>query len=132
MFITDFLTHIGLPESLVNFMQMRFKQTKGYLKDYPTDDMQFNITRGVPQGSALSGYLFILCLTPLFYLIEMNQNIQPIEVNLNYLHIKRNFTFPKTVAFADDLNILLTLNKQEDNVPEIEALKEYHRHKIFQ
>ena len=123
-YIVDFLTHLGFPKSLINFQKIRFKNTKGSLKDYPTDDMFFSITRGVPQGSALSGYLFILCLTPLFYQIEMCKNIKPIEVDLKYLYLDRKLAFPKTVAFADDLNILMTLSQQNNEVLEIETLKE--------
>ena len=69
IYILDFLSYIGLPEDIINFIRKLFKTTSGFLKNYQIEDLVFYIKRGIPQGSALSGYIFILCLTPLLHLI---------------------------------------------------------------
>ena len=126
-YILDFLQILGFPDTLIKFFQTRFMKTRGTLKDYLVDQTNyfFQISKGIPQGSALSGFIFILCLTPLLHMIEATNIIKPIEIDLQYMsYADQKLTFPKFSAFADDVNILVTIHKQGDSVPEIEALKE--------
>ena len=102
-------------------------RTKGTLKDYLVDQINFyfQISKGIPQGSALSGFIFILCLTPLLHMINASKKIKPIEIEFQYMNYpNEKLTFPKISAFADDVNILATITKQGELVPEIDELKD--------
>jgi exonuclease III len=62
----------------------------------------FNVERGVKQGDALSCSLFVLAIDPLIRNIEHNENIRPLELNVN-----NNETVKiKSVAYADDITII--------------------------
>ena len=129
-YVLDFLSYIGLPKNITAFMRKRFQNTQGFLKDYQVDSNFFCIKKGIPQGSALSGYIFILCLAPLLHLIEESSRIKQIEIDLHYLGSKNKISIPKVSAFADDLNIIMTVNEQNGVIPEIEELK--HIFKLFE
>ena len=96
------------------------------MKDYQIEDIVFYIKRGIPQGSALSGYIFILCLTPLLHLIQVNDKIEHIKFDKNYLGTNAMLSLPKVSAFADDLDVIMKINKLSNGlIPEIEELKKH-------
>ncbi len=55
----------------------------------------YTIKKGVKQGDALSCILFIMCIDPLLWNIENNDNIGRVEIN--------GYIAPKILAYADDV-----------------------------
>ena len=125
-FIIDYLDFLGFPKQILLFLEKRFSQTTGQLKDYESSTTQFLIEKGILQGSALSGFLFILCLNPLLHSIEKDTNITPIQINLNSLGLKKDhlIKLPVTSAFADDVNLILNIDFEQQTSPQIEAILE--------
>ena len=56
-------------------------------------------------------------------MIQADENIKPIEINLDYLGTSDKITLPKVAAFADDLNIITKLSEDNGKIVEIESLK---------
>ena len=111
-YIIEFLSYVGFPDRFTGFLKTRFQCTEGILKDYQTNKPPFKITRGIPQGSALSGFLFTLCISTLLHQIEQNKLIQGIQVDLRKIKPDLTLRLPKLGAFADDLNIIMTVTKK--------------------
>ena len=132
-YIIDYLTFLGIPKNLLQFLKNKFQMTTGILKDYMSLKGAFDIKKGILQGSALSGYLFILCLNPLLHMIEKEPKITPFEINTNMLGLKENITLslPKTSGFADDVNLITQLDFHNNSSPQmdeiIQTLKKFNR-----
>jgi hypothetical protein len=62
----------------------------------------YKINNGVKQGDALSCSLFILAMEPLIRNIISNDRIGAVRSN------RLDFTWPKVVAYADDITVLTT------------------------
>jgi len=60
----------------------------------------YDIKNGVKQGDALSCSLFILSIEPILRNIKKNVNINCVE------SVRLNYTWPKAVAYADDIIII--------------------------
>jgi hypothetical protein len=65
---------------------------------------KFKIKNGVKQGDALSCSLFILAIEPLIRNIENRVAITPVTCH------RLNFTWPKVLAYADDVSIIMNNN----------------------
>ena len=76
----------------------------------------FRIRRGVKQGDALSCILFIMCMEPLIRNIDSNQDIQAIE------SASLNNSLPKTYAYADDINCVVSVDSLQLIFNEYERL----------
>jgi hypothetical protein len=76
---------------------------------------KFKINNGVKQGDSLSCSLFILAIEPVIRNIENNANITAVTCN------RLNYTWPKVLAYADDVSIIM--NNRDNNVQE--AFLEY-------
>jgi hypothetical protein len=72
---------------------------------------RYKILNGVKQGDALSCSLFLLAIEPLIRNIERNTRIVNVRCN------RLNFTWPKAVAYADDISVIVT--NTNDSVKEI-------------
>jgi Reverse transcriptase (RNA-dependent DNA polymerase) len=66
--------------------------------------VSFQIKNGVKQGDALSCSLFILAIEPVLRNLQVNDNIQAITCN------RLNFTWPKVLAYADDISVITQNN----------------------
>ena len=76
----------------------------------------FRIRRGVKQGDALSCILFIMCMEPLIRNIDSNQDIRAIEST------SLNNSLPKTYAYADDINCVVSVDSLQLIFNEYERL----------
>ncbi len=62
----------------------------------------FRIRNGVKQGDALSCSLFLLAIEPLIRNIENNDQINKVRCT------RLNYTWPKALAYADDVSVVTT------------------------
>jgi len=60
----------------------------------------FKVSNGVKQGDALSCSLFLLAIQPVIRNLLHNDQITPLHSN------RLNYTWPKVVAYADDITII--------------------------
>jgi len=65
---------------------------------------RFKIKNGVKQGDALSCSLFILAVEPVLRNMQANETIIPVKCN------RLNYTWPKVLAYADDISVI-TVNR---------------------
>jgi hypothetical protein len=115
-YIVQVLERVGLT-SLVPIFWLLYKDLENDILINGRIGKGYKIKNGVKQGDALSCSLFILAMEPLIRNITENGTIQAV-------HSQRlNFTWPKLVAYADDITIL-THNRQEAVA---EIFTEYHR-----
>jgi len=61
---------------------------------------RFTIKNGVKQGDALSCSLFILAVEPVLRNMQANDRITAVKCN------RLNFTWPKVLAYADDISVI--------------------------
>ena len=75
-FMEALLKRMNLPDHFIESLFKHFKTVTARIKGHSTP--QFMIESGVPQGSALSGLLFILCLAVILRTITFKAGIRPI------------------------------------------------------
>ena len=111
-FIKEMLKRMNFPKSLSDSLMRHYGSVKSKVKNQDTDI--FDITRGVPQGSALSGLIFILCLAPILCAIESHPALlhpprQTVRSNSDqYASIGiKNDTWDIVIGYADDTRTVI-------------------------
>jgi len=115
-YIVRVLERVGL-KRLVPIFRLLYKDLENDIIINGRIGKGYKINNGVKQGDALSCSLFILAMEPLIRNITQNDTIQAVH------SLRLNFTWPKLVAYADDITIL-THNTQEAVA---EIFTEYHK-----
>ena len=110
-YLRKVLTHMRIPPSLINLIMLITTSLSAQviINDYLTE--RFPIGRGLPQGSALSAILFILCLEPLLAYARSHP-ITSTGINIiSYLETIRKAIL-QYLGYADDVIIPLTTPSQ--------------------
>jgi hypothetical protein len=100
-YITKILEQVGL-SNFVPIFRLLYRDLENDILINGQLGKKFHIKNGVKQGDALSCSLFILAMEPLIRNIENNNIIQNVHCN------RLNFTWPKAIAYADDISIVTT------------------------
>jgi len=98
-YLTKILEKIGLT-NFVPIFKLLYKDLVNDILINGKGGTKFKICNGVKQGDALSCSLFILAIEPVIRNMQVNEEIT--QINCNRL----NFTWPKVLAYADDITVL--------------------------
>jgi hypothetical protein len=115
-YITKVLNKVGLTQ-LVPVFRLLYKELSNDIIINGRIGKGYKLGNGVKQGDALSCSLFILAIEPLIRNITKNNSIKPVSSR------RLGFTWPKLVAYADDITILT--HNERDSVNAI--FEEYYR-----
>jgi hypothetical protein len=112
-FMFKCLRYFNFGESLVQWIQLFYRDAKGSIINNGHMSDFFGVKRGVRQGCPLSPYLFILCVELLSHSIENNPNI--IGITIKNIHFKQTL-------FADDASFFVngTRNSFENLIDTID------------
>ncbi len=113
-YIAKVLERVGLT-NFVSIFHLLYKDLENDILINGQLGNKFKIKNGVKQGDALSCSLFLLAMEPVIRNIENNAVIQAVRCN------RLNYTWPKALAYADDVSVLT--NNNDASVKEI--FKEY-------
>jgi hypothetical protein len=102
-YLKKILERIGLT-NFIPIFELLYKDLVNDIIINGNTGAKFNICNGVKQGDALSCSLFILAIEPVIRNIQANQEIIPVRCN------RLNFTWPKVLAYADDITVLTRNN----------------------
>jgi len=98
-YLCEILKRIGLT-NFVPIFQLLYKDLANDIIINGKAEVNFKICNGVKQGDALSCSLFILAIEPVIRNIQANDEIIPVTCN------RLNYTWPKVLAYADDITVL--------------------------
>ncbi len=98
-YLTKILERIGLT-NFVPIFKLLYKDLANDILINGKTGVKFNICNGVKQGDALSCSLFILAIEPVIRNIQANEDITQVSCN------RLNYTWPKVLAYADDITVL--------------------------
>jgi hypothetical protein len=115
-YILQVLRKAGLTK-MIPIFQLLYKDLKNDIIINGSIGRGYTIKNGVKQGDALSCSLFILAMEPLIRNITNNDRIGAVRSN------RLNFTWPKVVAYADDITVLT--NNEQGSVSAI--FEEYNK-----
>ena len=109
-FMENLLKRMNLPDHFLESLFRHFKTVRAKIKGQNTPE--FLIKSGVPQGSALSGLLFILCLAVILRTISNEAGISPIKrsgIKKKQHNFLREIGLPEStwsviISYADDTN----------------------------
>ena len=114
---------MNIPKKIIDSIKVLYKSIRMKIKGSETG--WFKIGRGVPQGSALSGLIFTICLAPILRRIKNDPMIPNLKRKDNGLRtcikkgdfeqskrvqVKRKWG--KSVTYADNATIMTKLNKE--------------------
>jgi hypothetical protein len=102
-YIEKVLERVGL-NNFVPIFQLLYRDLENDILINGQLGSKFQIKNGVKQGDSLNCSLFILAIEPVIRNIEHNTNIT--EVKCNCL----NFSWPKALAYADDISVITNNN----------------------
>jgi hypothetical protein len=102
-YIAKVLEKIGLT-NFVPIFKLLYKNLTNDILINGQANVGFQIKNGVKQGDALSCSLFILAIEPVLRNLQVNENIQAITCN------RLNYTWPKVLAYADDISVITQNN----------------------
>ncbi len=115
-YLAKVLTVVGL-DSFVPIFKLLYKGLENDIIINGEIKKGFKVNNGVKQGDALSCTLFLLAIEPVIRNIENNNRIRPVRC------ARLNYTWPTTVAYADDITVVT--HNEPDSVSQIFA--EYER-----
>jgi hypothetical protein len=98
-YIVQVLNHVGLTR-MVPIFKLLYKDLSNDIIINGRIGKGYKINNGVKQGDALSCSLFILAMEPLIRNITNNATIKAVKSD------PLNFTWPKVVAYADDVTVV--------------------------
>jgi hypothetical protein len=98
-YIAQVLEKIGLT-NFIPIFKLLYKNLTNDILINGQASIGFKIENGVKQGDALSCSLFILAIEPVLRNLQVNSDIQAITCN------RLNFTWPKVLAYADDISVI--------------------------
>jgi hypothetical protein len=102
-YITKVLEKVGL-RNFVPIFKLLYKNLTNDILINGQASVGFQINNGVKQGDALSCSLFILAIEPVLRNLQVNERIQAITCH------RLNFTWPKVIAYADDISVITKNN----------------------
>jgi hypothetical protein len=102
-YLCEILKKIGLT-NFIPIFQLLYKDLVNDIIINGKAEVKFKICNGVKQGDALSCSLFILAIEPVIRNIQANEEIIPVTCN------RLNYTWPKVLAYADDITVLTKNN----------------------
>jgi len=102
-YLCAILNKVGLT-NFVPIFKLLYKDLANDIIINGKAEVKFKIGNGVKQGDALSCSLFILAIEPVIRNIQANDDIIPVTCN------RLNYTWPKVLAYADDITVLTQNN----------------------
>jgi len=115
-YLTKVLQKVGL-NGFTTIFKLLYKDLKNDIIINGQIGKGFSIGNGVKQGDALSCSLFLLAIEPVIRNINKNMDISPIYND------RINYTWPKVVAYADDITVITSNNSRSVRA----IFKEYER-----
>jgi hypothetical protein len=98
-YISNILEHCGLT-NFIPIFKLLYKDLHNDIIINGKIGKGYKIGNGVKQGDALSCSLFLLAIEPVIRNITLNQDVVSLHSD------KINFTWPKVIAYADDITVL--------------------------
>ena len=122
-YLYKYLEKTNIPNSIIKTLKYNYEGITATIKN--GSKKKFVFSRGIPQGSALSGLLFTLALSPILRSIRLNNRIEPVnkldydikrmkgqDKNKDMLQKKRSDrTWEKTSSYADDVTVMSKMKK---------------------
>jgi hypothetical protein len=115
-YLSKILRRVGL-SGFTSIFALLYKDLKNDIIINSKIGKGFAISNGVKQGDALSCSLFLLAIEPVIRNIGSNIDITPIHND------RINYTWPKVVAYADDITVITSNNSHSVRA----VFKEYER-----
>jgi len=98
-YLIKVLERIGL-SNFIPIFKLLYKELQNDILINGQTGTSFEIKNGVKQGDALSCSLFILAVEPIIRNLQHNEHIQAASCN------RIRFTWPKVLAYADDISVI--------------------------
>ena len=74
-YIFEILQYLKYPPCFINIIKSILTNRIGYISNLNRDDLTIQIKSGIPQGDAISAYLFIIGLMPLLWKLDSKKHI---------------------------------------------------------